>query len=177
MAYSLLTCSSQAITCLSYRTSFLAVTCCLCRDMPLQKLSGSGHFCVLTGMCIFQSITLHRTPNSLKSRNKIRLAFHFVERKKAVLPWYSHFWKHGFFRGFAVQISVASSIALFRSLIKPRSRRLSGFLLCLRSNFFFFLSVTISKPPRMMSSSANYRPFLSSFRHIPPQEHFVTLAN
>ena len=30
---------------------------------------------------------------------------------------------------------------------------------------------------RMMSSSANYRPFLSSFRHIPPQEHFVKLAN
>ena len=54
--------------------------------------------------------------------------------------------------------------------------------------FFFVLSVSISKPPRMMShsancchrkmsSSANYRPFLSSFRHIPPQEHFVKLAN
>ena len=28
-----------------------------------------------------------------------------------------------------------------------------------------------------MSSSANYRPFLSSFRPIPPQEHFVKLAN
>ena len=27
-----------------------------------------------------------------------------------------------------------------------------------------------------MSSSANYRTFLSSFRHIPPQEHFVKLA-
>ena len=35
---------------------------------------------------------------------------------KAVLPWYSHFRKHGFFCGFAVQISVASSIALFISL-------------------------------------------------------------
>ena len=43
--------------------------------------------------------------------------------------------------------------------------------------FIFFLSVTISKPPRMMSSSASYRPFFSSFRHIPPQEHFVKLAN
>ena len=62
-----------------------------------------------------------------------------------------------------------------RFIIKPRSRRLGGFLLCLR--FIFFLSVTISKPPRMMSSSANYRPFLSSFRHIPPQESFVKLAN
>ena len=30
---------------------------------------------------------------------------------------------------------------------------------------------------RMMSSSANYRPFLSSFRQIPPQESFVKLAN
>ena len=29
----------------------------------------------------------------------------------------------------------------------------------------------------MMSSSTNYRPFLSSFRHIPPQESFVKLAN
>ena len=28
----------------------------------------------------------------------------------------------------------------------------------------------------MMSSSANDRPFLSSFRHIPPQESFVQLA-
>ena len=29
----------------------------------------------------------------------------------------------------------------------------------------------------MMSSSANERPFLSSFRHIPPQESLVQLAN
>ena len=28
----------------------------------------------------------------------------------------------------------------------------------------------------MMSSSANCRPFLSSFCHIPPLEHFVKLA-
>ena len=39
------------------------------------------------------------------------------------------------------------------------------------------MSVTDPKPPRMMSSSANDRPFLSSFRHIPPQESFVQLAN
>ena len=112
------------------------------------------------------------------------------------------------------------------NVIKPRSRRLGGFLLCLRFIYFFFLprsrrrarscfafgllnraavgwavscsafglffffvlSVTISKPlqmmshsanchHRMMSSSANYGPFLSSFRHTPPQEHFVKLAN
>ena len=42
--------------------------------------------------------------------------------------------------------------------------------------FFFVLSVTNPKPPQMMSSSANDRPFLSSFRHIPPQESFVQLA-
>ena len=43
--------------------------------------------------------------------------------------------------------------------------------------FFLVLSVTNLKPPRMMSLSANYRPFLSSFRHIPPREGFVKLAN
>ena len=84
MAYSLLTCSSQAISCLSYRTSFLAVTCCLCRDMPLQKLSGVAIFASLQECVFFQPITLHRTPNSPKSRNKIRLAFHFVERNNVV---------------------------------------------------------------------------------------------
>ena len=59
---------------------------------------------------------------------------------------------------------------------KPRSRRLGGFLLCLRNfrNFFLVLSVSRPKLPlghcchQMMSSSANYRPFLSSFRYIPP---------
>ena len=50
------------------------------------------------------------------------------------------------------------------------------------SVYFFFqcflvLSVTIPEHLRMMSSSANYRPFLSSFRHIPPQESFVKLVN
>ena len=35
-------------------------------------------------MCIFQPITLHRATNSPKLRNKIRLAFHFVERKDLV---------------------------------------------------------------------------------------------
>ena len=30
---------------------------------------------------------------------------------------------------------------------------------------------------RMMSSLANYRPFLRSFRHIPLQDSFVKLAN
>ena len=42
---------------------------------------------------------------------------------------------------------------------------------------FSVLSVTVPEPLMMMSSSANYRPFLSSFRHIPPQESFVKLAN
>ena len=48
-------------------------------------------------------------------------------------------------------------------------------------NFFSFIGDYIETStddvPRMMSSSANYRPFFSSFRHIPPQEHFVKLAN
>ena len=42
---------------------------------------------------------------------------------------------------------------------------------------FLVLSVTIPKLPWMMSSSANYRPFLRSFRHIPSQDCFVKLAN
>ena len=54
----------------------------------------------------------------------------------------------------------------FKARLQPHR----GFL------FFFVLSVTNPKPPRMMSSSANDRPFLSSFRHIPPQESFVQLA-
>ena len=50
------------------------------------------------------------------------------------------------------------------------------FLRLLNVLCFLVLSVTISKPPRMMSSSANYRPFLSSFRHIPPQEYFCQVS-
>ena len=46
---------------------------------------------------------------------------------------------------------------------------------CSAFGFFFFLVLSVTNPklPRMMSSSANDRPFLSSFRHIPPQESFV----
>ena len=51
------------------------------------------------------------------------------------------------------------------------------FLSFLNFLFFVVLSVTNPKPSRMMSLSANDRPFLSSFRHIPPQESFVQLAN
>ena len=43
--------------------------------------------------------------------------------------------------------------------------------------FFLVLLVTIPKPLPMMSSSANYRPFLRSFHHIPPQESFAKLVN
>ena len=53
--------------------------------MPLHspaKIKRGGHFCVLTGMWVFQNITLHRAINSAESQTKIRLAFHFVERKK-----------------------------------------------------------------------------------------------
>ena len=48
----------------------------------LQKLGGGGHFGVLTGMWVFQNITLYRATNSAKSQAKIRFAFHFVERNK-----------------------------------------------------------------------------------------------
>ena len=44
------------------------------------KIKRGGHFCVLTGMWVFETITLHRTTNSAKSQAKIRFAFHFVER-------------------------------------------------------------------------------------------------
>ena len=40
-----------------------------------------------------------------------------------------------------------------------------------------YIQTSADDVPRMMSSSANCRPFLSSFRHIPPQESFVKLAN
>ena len=46
--------------------------------------------------------------------------------------------------------------------------------------FFSFVCEQTRTPTRpivMMSSSANDRPFLSSFRHIPPQESLVQLAN
>ena len=66
-------------------------------------------------------------------------------------------------------------------VIKPRSHIwLSGFLICLRFVFFSFVCEQTRTPTRpivMMSSSANERPFLSSFRHIPPQESFVQLTN
>ena len=62
------------------------------------------------------------------------------------------------------------------SLLTARRRRavLAGGSVYL---FFLVLYVTNPKPLLMMSSSANDRPFLSSFRHIPPQESFVPLAN
>ena len=67
--------------------------------------------------------------------------------------------------------------ALYRLIFKPRS--IAERFIALPSFFFLIflvLSVTTPEPPRMMSSSANYRPFLSSFRHIPPQEGFVKLT-
>ena len=66
------------------------------------------------------------------------------------------------------------------SFFKPRSLRLHGFgfLLCLR---FFFVGEQTQTPTanclhRMMSSSANYRPFLSSFCHIPPSGGFCQVS-
>ena len=49
-------------------------------DAP-AKIKRGGHFGVLTGMWIFQPRTVHRATNSGKPQVKIRLEFHFVERK------------------------------------------------------------------------------------------------
>ena len=78
-----LTCSSQVITCLSYGTSFLAVT--IVNNYAVTypcKIKRGGYFGVLTGMSVFQMITLHKTTNSVESQAKIRFAFHFVERNE-----------------------------------------------------------------------------------------------
>ena len=45
-----------------------------------NDLKRGGHFGVLTGMRVFQKITLRRATNSAESQAKIRFAFHFVER-------------------------------------------------------------------------------------------------
>ena len=49
------------------------------------KIKRGGHFSVLTGMWVFQNITLHRATNSAKSQVKIRLSFHFVERNNVII--------------------------------------------------------------------------------------------
>ena len=44
-------------------------------------------------------------------------------------------------------------------------------------NFWFSTRRSIHQIWTMISSLANYRPFFSSFPHIPPRESFVKLAN
>ena len=61
------------------------------RNMPLPKIKRGGHFGGLTGMWVFQSITLYRTTNSAKSQAKIRFAFHFVERKDRILTFFKYY--------------------------------------------------------------------------------------
>ena len=58
------------------------------------KIKRGDHFCVLTGMWVFQNIALHRATNSAKSQAKIRFAFHFVKRKYRYiyLPQKQEFW-------------------------------------------------------------------------------------
>ena len=46
------------------------------------EINQGGHIGVLTGMWVFQIITLYRATKSAKSQAKIRFAFHFVERNK-----------------------------------------------------------------------------------------------
>ena len=86
------------VACLSYRTSLLAVTIVnnyavtWLITMPWHapaKIKRGGHFCVLTGMWVFQTITLHRATNPAQSRNKIRLAFHFIERNNSLNGFHS----------------------------------------------------------------------------------------
>ena len=66
----------------------------------------------------------------------------------------------------------------------PLKQPTAARFLALPSVYYFFCSfvgdyiqTSTDDVPWMMSSSANYRPYLSSFRHIPPQESFVKLAN
>ena len=79
-----------------------------------------------------------------------------------VLPRYSHFRKNGFFFGFNVQISVASSIRLFRSL----------------SFGLWHLEVIASSVSRTVSVGAEQRallvfvsPALKSLKWIPVKSH------
>ena len=59
------TCLSQAITCLSYSTSLLAVSIVNNNAVTCPaKTKRGGHFGVLTGMWVFQNVTLHRVTNS-----------------------------------------------------------------------------------------------------------------
>ena len=67
-----------------------------------------------------------------------------------------------------------SQIIFNRAAVGVRGGSYSAFGLLF---IFLVLSVTISKPSRMMSSWANYGPFLRSFRHVPPQYCFFKLAN
>ena len=80
----LLTCSH--VQNMSYRMSQLPVYLLW---LDPAKIKRGGHFGVLTGMWVFQDITLHRATNSARSPDsaetqaKIRFAFHFVERNDA----------------------------------------------------------------------------------------------
>ena len=72
------------------------------------------------------------------------------------------------------------------ALVKPRSRRLGGFLLCLRFIIFFFSFVgeqTQTPGPLGQLLSPNdvtisqLQAISQLFSSYPPQEHFVKLAN
>ena len=79
MAYSRAHTWSQVITCLSYGTSLLAVTIVnnYAVTCPCKKLAGWPFLRPYRNVAVFQNITLHRA-------TKIRLAFHFIERKYAL---------------------------------------------------------------------------------------------
>ena len=58
-------------------------------------------------------------------------------------------------------------------IFKPRSCRLGGFLLCLRFIIFFVSNYIQTSADDVIISQLQ----AISFRHIPPQESFVKLAN
>ena len=144
------------------------------------KIKRGGHFCVLTGMWVFRTITLHRATYSAQSRNKIRLAFHFVERKKH--KKFSKFHSVSFSRkfcsyfigcGFAyrakswIQLRTNMYITIFVSKVQAAALNpLSVFKTLLK---LLSLSSTDSKYSKQYSTGY-YWPFLSQWELNPQMQ-------
>ena len=78
---------TSIVTCLTYSTSLLAVTIVnnFAVTCPCKNYAGWLFLCPYRNVG-FPDYNLHRATNSPLSRNKIRLAFHFVERNKETNP-------------------------------------------------------------------------------------------
>ena len=94
------------------------------------KIKRGGHFGVLTGMPVFQNITLHRATNSAQSQDKIRLVFHFVERNNiAYLFLYvpqiiarqniACIYKHLLYQQFLIRMSTVNICLTFSASQRP----------------------------------------------------------